>query len=121
MSFDPVSAIFELGKSAVERIWPDPIRRAEEMRKLEELRAKGDSEELNAQSEVMLGVVSGLRTLVEGAGTSQSRGQTTRQTVSSPSRATKAIRRPALAAPKTSAKKNPNEVIPMDDDDFEDF
>jgi methyl-accepting chemotaxis protein len=81
------------------------------------------SEELNAQAEVMLGVVGGLRALVEGAGNSQSQGrrQTMRQTVSSPNRGAKALRRPALAAPKGSAKKDPNEIIPMDDDDFEDF
>lgn len=55
MSFDPLSAAFELGKSAIERIWPDPIRRAEELRKLEELRQKGDLEELNAHVKLMLG------------------------------------------------------------------
>ena len=54
MSFDPVSAIFDLGKSAIERVWPDPIRRAEEMRKLEELRAAGDAQALNAHVQLML-------------------------------------------------------------------
>lgn len=54
MSFDPLSAIFDLGKSAIERIWPDPIRRAEEVRKLEELRQKGDAEQLNAHVQLML-------------------------------------------------------------------
>ena len=54
MSFDPVSAIFDLGKSAIERIWPDPIRRAEEFRKLEELRAEGDAQALNAHVQLML-------------------------------------------------------------------
>ena len=55
MSFDPLSAIFDLGKSAIERIWPDPIRRAEEVRKLEELRQQGDLAQLNAHVQLMLG------------------------------------------------------------------
>jgi len=55
MSFDPVSAILDLGKSAIERIWPDPIRRAEEVRKLEELKASGRSEELGARVRLLLG------------------------------------------------------------------
>ncbi|MBL4940961.1 MAG: holin family protein [Colwellia sp.] len=55
MSFDPLSAIFELGKSAVERIWPDPIRRAEELRKLEELRLRGDAAELDAHVKLIMG------------------------------------------------------------------
>ena len=46
MSFDPISAAFDLGKVAIERIWPDPIRRAEEIRKLEELRQQGDLAQL---------------------------------------------------------------------------
>jgi hypothetical protein len=55
MSFDPMTALFDIGKSAIERIWPDPIKRAEEVRKLEELRQKGDSEALNAHVQLMLG------------------------------------------------------------------
>lgn len=55
MSFDPLSAIFDLGKSAIERIWPDPIKRAEEMRKLEELRQAGDAAELDAYVRITLG------------------------------------------------------------------
>jgi hypothetical protein len=55
MSFDPVSAIFDLGKSAIERIWPDPIKRAEEVRKLEEMRQTGDLAQLNAHVQLMLG------------------------------------------------------------------
>lgn len=55
MPFDPLSAIFDLGKSAVERIWPDPIQRAAEMRKLEELRAKGDAAELEAHVKLVMG------------------------------------------------------------------
>ncbi len=55
MSFDPLSAAFDLGKSVVERIWPDANKRAEEIRKLEELRQKGSLEELNAHVQLMLG------------------------------------------------------------------
>jgi len=55
MSFDPVSAAFDLGKSAIERIWPDPIRRAEELRKLEELKQTGDLAHLNAHVQLMVG------------------------------------------------------------------
>jgi len=55
MAFDPISAAFDLGKTAIERIWPDPIRRAEEVRKLEELRQKGDLAQLNAHVQLMLG------------------------------------------------------------------
>lgn len=54
MSFDPISAAFDLGKTAIERIWPDPNKRAEEMRKLEELRQKGSLAELNAHVQLML-------------------------------------------------------------------
>lgn len=57
MSFDPISAIFDVGKTAIERIWPDPIKRAEEVRKLEELKQKGDLAELNAHVQLMLGQI----------------------------------------------------------------
>lgn len=55
--FDPLSAAFDLGKAAVERIWPDPIKRAEEVRKLEELRQAGDTAALNARVQLMLGQI----------------------------------------------------------------
>lgn len=55
MSFDPLSAAFDLGKVVVERIWPDPVKRAEEIRKLEELRQKGNLAELNTHVQLMLG------------------------------------------------------------------
>lgn len=54
MSLDPISAIFDLGKSALERFYPDPLKRAEELRKLEELRQKGDAAALNAHVQLML-------------------------------------------------------------------
>ena len=63
MSIDPVStavettinSVFDLGKMAIERIWPDPAKRAEELRKLEELRQRGDLERLKAHVQLMLG------------------------------------------------------------------
>lgn len=54
MALEPLTAIFELGKSAIERIWPDANKRAEEMRKLEELRQNGNAVELNAYVQLML-------------------------------------------------------------------
>lgn len=54
MSFDPITALFEAGKMAIERIWPDPIKRAEEIRKLEEMKQSGDLERLNAHVTLML-------------------------------------------------------------------
>ena len=55
MALDPLTALFEAGKMAVERIWPDPIKRAEEVRKLEEMRQRGDLAELDAKVKLLLG------------------------------------------------------------------
>lgn len=57
MSFDPLSALFDLGKVTIERIWPDANKRAEELRKLEELRQTGDLANLNAHVQLMLGQI----------------------------------------------------------------
>lgn len=54
MSFDPITAAFDLGKIAIEKLFPDKTKRAEEMRKLEELRQNGDLAELNAHVQLML-------------------------------------------------------------------
>ena len=54
MSFDPLTAAFEIGKTAIEKIWPDPTKRSEQMRLLEELRQKGDLEKLNAHVQLQL-------------------------------------------------------------------
>jgi len=54
MSFDPFTAAFDMGKLAIEKIWPDANKRAEELRKLEELKQKGDLAELNAHVQLML-------------------------------------------------------------------
>lgn len=55
MSFDPLSAAFNLGETLINRFFPDKNKRAEEMRKLEELRQKGDLAELNAHVQLMMG------------------------------------------------------------------
>ena len=49
-----LDSVFDLGKSVIERLWPDPMRRAEEMRKLEELRQNGDLARLNAHVQLMI-------------------------------------------------------------------
>ena len=49
-----IGSIFELGKAAIERLWPDPIKRAEEIRKLEELKQNGDLAVLDAHVKLML-------------------------------------------------------------------
>ena len=55
MSFDPLSAAFDLGKTAIEKIWPDANKRAEELRKLEELKQSGDLAQLNAHVKILMG------------------------------------------------------------------
>lgn len=58
MSFDPLSAAFDLGSTVIEKIWPDPTKQSEELRKLEELRQNGDLAELNAYVKGMMGQLS---------------------------------------------------------------
>tara|TARA_R110002096_G_scaffold192812_1_gene374521 strand:- start:149 stop:580 length:432 start_codon:yes stop_codon:yes gene_type:complete len=55
MSFDPLSALFDIGKVAIEKIWPDPTKRAQELRLLEEMKQRGDLEEMNAQVKLLTG------------------------------------------------------------------
>lgn len=57
MSFDPLSALFDLGKTAIDKIWPDPIKRAEELRKLEELKQAGDLAKMDAEVKLLLGQI----------------------------------------------------------------
>ncbi len=56
-SLDPLTAIFELGKTAIEKIWPDPSKRAEELFKLEQLKQQGDLAKLQAEVSLMLGQI----------------------------------------------------------------
>lgn len=55
MSFDPLSAAFDLGKGIIDKIWPDPTKRAQEMRLLEELKQKGNLAELQAHVTLLQG------------------------------------------------------------------
>ncbi|AUS01807.1 holin [Vibrio phage 1.293.O._10N.261.52.E1] len=50
-----LGAIFSLGETVISKIWPDENKRAEEMRKLEELRQTGDIAKLNAHVQLLLG------------------------------------------------------------------
>jgi hypothetical protein len=55
MALDPITALFEAGKMAIERIWPDPNKRAEEIRKLKELEQSGDLAQMQAQVTLLQG------------------------------------------------------------------
>ena len=55
MSFNPLSALFDVGKLAIEKIWPDPTKRAQELRLLEELHQKGDLAQLQAKVTLLQG------------------------------------------------------------------
>lgn len=57
MSLDPATALFDLGKIAIEKIWPDPTKRAEELRKLETLKQRGDLAVMDAHIKLMLGQI----------------------------------------------------------------
>lgn len=58
MAIDPLTAAFEIGKTLIGRIWPDPEAQAEQMFKLQELRSRGDLAELNAEVVSMQGQLS---------------------------------------------------------------
>ena len=51
---DPLSAILSIGSTAIQRIWPDPVKQAEEQRKLAELAQTGDLAILNSHVQLML-------------------------------------------------------------------
>ena len=55
MSFDPLTAALEVGKTLIEKIWPDPVKQSEEIRKLQELHQKGDLAKLNARIKLITG------------------------------------------------------------------
>lgn len=55
MSINPLDAVFELGKGLIDRVWPDPQQQAVELRKLEELKQRGDLAELNAHVQQIQG------------------------------------------------------------------
>ena len=57
MSFDPLSVALDVGKSLIEKIWPDPVKQSQEIRKLQELHQKGDLAVLNAEVQLLLGQI----------------------------------------------------------------
>lgn len=57
MTFDPLSALFDLGKTAIEKIWPDPSKRADELFRLEQLKQQGDLALMKAQVDLLLGQI----------------------------------------------------------------
>ncbi|HHZ70647.1 MAG TPA: hypothetical protein EYN54_10335 [Methylococcaceae bacterium] len=54
MSFDPLTAAFEAGKLIIEKIWPDPVKQSEEIRKLAELKQKGDLAAMTSHTNLLL-------------------------------------------------------------------
>lgn len=54
---DPVtlSGIFSIGKSLIEKIWPDPAKQSEALFKLQELEQKGDIAQMQAYVQVLTG------------------------------------------------------------------
>lgn len=55
MSALAISGLIKAAEFAIGRIWPDPQKQAEELRKLRELEQKGDLAELNAHVELLTG------------------------------------------------------------------
>ncbi len=55
MSFDPISAVFDLGKSIISRVWPDPKQQADAFYKLQKLKQDGNLAELSAYVQSMTG------------------------------------------------------------------
>jgi hypothetical protein len=55
MSLDPLTAAFDIGKSILTRVWPDPKEQAMQLFKLEELKQNGDLAQLNAHVQAMAG------------------------------------------------------------------
>jgi len=51
---ETIASLAGVGQAAIERIWPDPIKRAEEMRKLKELEQTGDLTRLDAHVKLLL-------------------------------------------------------------------
>jgi hypothetical protein len=54
MTIDPLTVAFEVGKSIITRVWPDPVDQARELFKLEELKQKGDLAGLQSATSLML-------------------------------------------------------------------
>lgn len=57
MNLNPLTALLEVGKTALDKFIPDPAQKAEAALKLEQLAAQGRSEELQAEVQILLGQV----------------------------------------------------------------
>lgn len=55
MSIAAVAGIAALADTLIKKIWPDPAKQAEELRKLEEIRQRGDLAELQAYTSILAG------------------------------------------------------------------
>lgn len=55
MAFDPITAALSVGTTLIEKIWPDPVKQQQEIRKLQELAQNGDLAQLNAQVQLLTG------------------------------------------------------------------
>jgi hypothetical protein len=54
MSLDPLTALLDIGKTALDKFVPDPQAKAQAALELEKLHAAGNSEQLQAQVQLML-------------------------------------------------------------------
>lgn len=54
LSLDPFTAAMNLGRDVIERIWPDPSQRAEQMYKLEKLKADNNIAALEGHISLMI-------------------------------------------------------------------
>ena len=55
MAIDPITAVLDVGKVLIEKVWPNQLDQAREIRLLEELHQKGELAELSAKVEAMKG------------------------------------------------------------------
>jgi hypothetical protein len=55
MSIDPISAALDVGKSLIDRIWPDPVEAEKAKIRLVEISQQGDLAKLNAEIQLLVG------------------------------------------------------------------
>lgn len=66
MSFDPVSAAFDVGGKLIDRLWPDPAQRDAAKLKLMELQQSGALAQLAAETELAKGAADIIKTEAAG-------------------------------------------------------
>lgn len=52
MSFEPISAVLDIGSKLIDRLWPDPVQAANAKLELAKLAQKGDLDEIAGQLKV---------------------------------------------------------------------